>query len=498
MSFVPATFPAKRLAETISASATSFRLSDIDGWDGEEIDPADLGTVLYATFRNSSGTLMEIMEVDTSTITDAASPITINKRGLAFNGSLTTQVAANKLTWVRGDTIVELGSHPPQIFQYYKEYADGLTYAGAPDSSATVKGIVEVATTAEVNSGASSGGTTAPLVVTPAAAAASIYGLQLPSAEQKIFLNATTGMISAYVGNSAPTGFLMCDGATIANATYPALVTVMAGRYGYGTPVTFTAATTDICTATSHGLSDGQLVFVANSGGALPTGLSANTPYYLRDTTTNTFKLALTAGGAAVDITGTGSGTNSFYTTSKVPYLNGATMVGKGQRVKTFSFLDAAVNTGTDVITVESNQYLYTGQAVVLSNSGGTLPGGLSATTYYVIRLSATTIKLASSVFNANMATPVDITTAAGGGTHTLTLTLTSRSVGDEGGVETDTGVGTHNHTTTAQFENGGSGSGGTGGGVDETGVISTVGESDPALTTNMPPFLTVSFVVKT
>ncbi len=48
-----------------------------------------------------------------------------------------------------------------------KKYADDLSFAGAPDSSTTVKGLVEQATQAEVDSKASSGGTTAPLVVIP-------------------------------------------------------------------------------------------------------------------------------------------------------------------------------------------------------------------------------------------------------------------------------------------------------------------------------------------
>ena len=47
-----------------------------------------------------------------------------------------------------------------------------------------------------------------------------------------------------------------------------------------------------------------------NSGGALPTGLSALTDYFVRDYTAGTFKLALTSGGTAVDITGVGTGTH--------------------------------------------------------------------------------------------------------------------------------------------------------------------------------------------
>ncbi len=75
-------------------------------------------------------------------------------------------------------------------------------------------------------------------------------------------------------------------------------------------PFTFTVDTsTDVFTATGHTYINGQRVRVSQSGGALPSPLVANTDYYVRDAATNTFKLALTSGGTAIDITTAGSGT---------------------------------------------------------------------------------------------------------------------------------------------------------------------------------------------
>lgn len=74
---------------------------------------------------------------------------------------------------------------------------------------------------------------------------------------------------------------------------------------------TFTAATTDIVTSAAHGLAAGTRVRLTNSGGALPAGLALATDYFVRDVTTDTFKLAATPGGEVVDITGTGSGTST-------------------------------------------------------------------------------------------------------------------------------------------------------------------------------------------
>ena len=82
--------------------------------------------------------------------------------------------------------------------------------------------------------------------------------------------------------------------------------------------------------------------------------------------------------------------------------------------------VDGNVNTTTDRITI-TNHKLKRDQAVVLSTAG-VLPTGLSARTYYVIFIDINTIQLATSTANSRAGTAVDITAAAGGGTHTLTF----------------------------------------------------------------------------
>lgn len=71
----------------------------------------------------------------------------------------------------------------------------------------------------------------------------------------------------------------------------------------------FTAATTDICTCVGHPFANGNAVMVETTA-TLPAPLVANTWYYIRDVTSSTFKLALTSGGAAIDISSIGSGTH--------------------------------------------------------------------------------------------------------------------------------------------------------------------------------------------
>lgn len=83
----------------------------------------------------------------------------------------------------------------------------------------------------------------------------------------------------------------------------------------------------------------------------------------------------------------------------------------------TFTFVDGDVSAGNDTIT-EAGHGLPNGTRLQVSNSGGALPGGLSATqTYFVRDSTANTFKLATTPGGS----VVDITSAAGGGTHTVT-----------------------------------------------------------------------------
>ena len=84
------------------------------------------------------------------------------------------------------------------------------------------------------------------------------------------------------------------------------------------------------------------------------------------------------------------------------------------------TFVDANVTPAVlDTIAITAHGFA-TGLQVAATTSG-VLPAGLSVTNYFIIRVDANTIKLASNAANALLGTAVDITAAAGGGTHTLT-----------------------------------------------------------------------------
>ncbi len=157
--------PAKRLAQSILSTDSSFQLNNIEGWDGVNLAQANFGTDVFCAFMNSTKTQIEFMKIDPATI--ASTSITITLRGLQYDGDLTTEVTANKFDWTANETFVMLGTDTPQMLQWLKEYIDGIAIAGAPDASTTTKGIVELATQAEADAGTATGGTGAALVVTP-------------------------------------------------------------------------------------------------------------------------------------------------------------------------------------------------------------------------------------------------------------------------------------------------------------------------------------------
>jgi len=102
---------------------------------------------------------------------------------------------------------------------------------------------------------------------------------------------------------------------------------------------------------------------------------------------------------------------------SSIAFQCAATVSTPGAKV----FESTAVDVDADTITITSHGYL-TGLKGQVSTDGE-LPAGLSGgTDYFVIKVDANTIKLATSLVNAQAGTAVNITTQ-GTGDHTFTPT---------------------------------------------------------------------------
>lgn len=133
------------------------------------------------------------------------------------------------------------------------------------------------------------------------------------------------GVIVPYSVRVAPTGYLLCDGSQVSRATYAALFAVL----HQSTTITVTIATPGVVSWTAHGLENGDPV-VFTTTGALPTGLTASTTYYVVSKATDTFQIAATIGGSAINTTGSQSG---VHTGIHAPY-------GRGDASTTFHLPD--------------------------------------------------------------------------------------------------------------------------------------------------------------
>jgi hypothetical protein len=87
--------------------------------------------------------------------------------------------------------------------------------------------------------------------------------------------------------------------------------------HSYASTVTITIASPGVVTWSAHGFVAGQPIVFTTSG-ALPTGLTAGTIYYVVSPLTNTFGVATTPIGAAINTTGSQSGVHTATNSSRL------------------------------------------------------------------------------------------------------------------------------------------------------------------------------------
>lgn len=77
-----------------------------------------------------------------------------------------------------------------------------------------------------------------------------------------------------------------------------------------GSTVTISNASPGVVTWNSHPFVANDAVYFSTTG-ALPTGLTAGTKYFVRNPATNTFEVSATSGGASINTSSAGSGTHT-------------------------------------------------------------------------------------------------------------------------------------------------------------------------------------------
>lgn len=230
------------------------------------------------------------------------------------------------------------------------------------------------------------------------------------------------------------------------------------------------------------------------AGSSAPAGyLMCDGTAYSRTTYANLYAVIGTTFGA-------GDGSTTF----NVPDFRSRIGVGVGQTTTNEVVAATSVNVAQSLFAIASNNTKWvTGMAVQLTTTG-TLPGGLSlATTYYIIRNDATSIKFASTLANAQNSVVITLTTQ-GTGNHTVTWTSTTRTLGEIGGEEShainSNELLRHNHSASAYDpQTLGSPNGTFGGGNNSSGL----GTPSTNLTGGniamniMQPFVGINYIIK-
>jgi hypothetical protein len=146
-------------------------------------------------------------------------------------------------------------------------------------------------------------------------------------------------------------------GLTNATSYYPGQVTAntfqlyASAALGATAVATMTIATTGVnittnfITSAAHGLVNGAQLNYNNQGGTSITGLTSGSDYFVVNKTVDTFQLALTSGGDAIDISGTGNNSQTFASTGNYD------LTGTGNNAQYFE-IQAEANRATAVANV--------------------------------------------------------------------------------------------------------------------------------------------------
>lgn len=295
----PISIPTKRLAASILTTDMAFTLNNILSWDNlNNLQASDFGTYGRGVFRNSSNSQIEFFTFDPSTI--ASATITILTRGNDYSGG-TVDGAKTKYNWPQGTTYVDLGSNPPALLEDYMDKT----------SNETVGGIKTF--------------TSSPVVPTPT--------------------NPTDAGNKAYIDNG------LLQGAADASTTVKGIARLAQSPNSTKGTCTITIASPAVITFNSHGLTAGDSVQFTTSG-ALPTGITASTTYYViaAGLATNTFEISATFGGTAINTSGSQSGTQTLIKVTPVAVGDNDNRIGTAGQIL------AAVGNNTDIAVGSGNK----------------------------------------------------------------------------------------------------------------------------------------------
>jgi hypothetical protein len=286
----------------------------------------------------SGGTSYTLSEKPVSTAHESADSFSMGRSGLVFGVDATEAVSG-------GDNVSAVSVVSGKT--RYIGTAPAVTFSGGAGSNAaataTIAGGVVTAITV-TNTGTAY--TSAPTVTI--AKPARIIPTSGVNTTTNVITYATHGLTAGEEIKYYHGGGTAIAGLTNATSYYPGQVTTntfqlyASAALGATAVATMTIATTGVntttnfITSTAHGLVDGAQLNYNNQGGTSITGLTSGSDYFVVNKTVDTFQLALTSGGAAIDITGTGNNSQTFASTGNYD------LTGTGNNAQYFEIQAAA------------------------------------------------------------------------------------------------------------------------------------------------------------
>lgn len=380
----------------------------------------DVDTVTWTMIADFT-TEASIVVTDNSVYTAAIQALAVTAAKIAADAVTTAKILDLNVTTAKiNDLAVTAG----------KIAADAVTTAKILDANVTTAKIADLNVTTgklaanAVTLGKLSQDGTAGQVLTSNGAGVNPSYQDLPAATAL-----PAGAIITVAMNSAPTGYLKCDGTAVSRSTYATLFAALVKS----ATVTITITTPGVVTWTGHGLSIGDKVRFTTTG-ALPSGLSTGTDYFIISAgfTTDTFRLAATAGGSAINTSGSQSG---VHTGISAPY-------GVGDGSTTFNVPDLRgewVRGWDDAKGTDANRSRGSSQAEMIgphshtaTTTGTADSGGAHTHTVTPLQSGGSNAGVQDPVSGTTATTPV---TTSSNGAHTHTLTA-STTVNNNSGTE--------------------------------------------------------------
>lgn len=517
--------PTCKLAEFSPAGDTSFTVSGFLLNDGvTPVATTDIGDICYATLEPKT-VREELISFTIASVTSAGVATVTAVRGLLQKSPYTTGGATfdhqngtdfvisnnpglfNQLTAKDNlEVITAQWSFPAPTANaspVTKSYADALVINGGAEATNTTRGVALLSASPDVTIG-----TATISIATPAVVSFVAHGLL---AGDSIRFTTTGALPTGLVVGTRY--FVMTAGLTANTFQVSLTITGVAintsgTQSGIHTLIETTPIavgfndTTKLPTIDQKSYLNAITGMISMYGGAAaPTGfLLCNGQAVSRTTFASLFAVTSTSYGV-------GDGSTTF----NVPNLASRFPLGYASAAptKTFTFASRVAN----VITItgadnHAHNELQTGQAIFYDTTGSVITGLTDATTYYVIRVTATSFSLATSRANAVAGTIITLS-SDGTGTQTFAITYTARPMGHTGGEEEHSlvtaEIPAHAHGIQAA-------SGGAGNFSDprnNVGVTNAYNNSDngqpfmqdtggSTAHTSMPLFTVVNYIIKT